>query len=131
MGIKNRISFEEYNPEKVANVAYLIYKDAPLCNDFEPGAEKTIVLRNKQTGKLERIKYKLSGSVSLTGTDRYLWYWGRVIPECGMDLVFYFNLKGEIEDVKAIYSAPSLDIKEYNRIYSNLGGCAADVTKYY
>ena len=131
MGIKNRVSFEEYDPEKVANVPYLIYKEAPLYNIFKYGEEKTIVLRNKQTGKLERIKYKLYGGVPLPGTNQYLWYWGRVIPECGMDLVFYFNLDGEITDVKAIYSARSMDPEEYNRRFSKIGGRAVDSTIYY
>lgn len=131
MNIKKRVSFEEYDPEIVANVEYVIYKDRPLCNDFKAREERTIVLRNKQTGKLEEIKYTLCGSVPLIGTDQYLWYWGRVVPECGMNLVFYFNLKGEITDVKAIYSAKSMSIKRYNEKFANVKGCAANVTRYY
>ena len=49
----------------------------------EGGKKEEIILRNKKTGKLEKIAYTLEGSVPLYGTNRYLWYWGRIIPECG------------------------------------------------
>ena len=119
MKVKKRESFAEYDPTKVPNVEYLVFKEIPKCDDFEADKEKEIILRNKETGKLERISYVLEGSVPLYGTNRYLWYWGRIIPECGMNICFTFKMNGELSSIFAIYSAPSLSIEEYNRRFSS------------
>lgn len=106
--IFKRTSFEEYDPTIVAHIDYAIYEEVPRCTDFEYGARKTIILRNKETNLLEQLDYIMTGCVSRDFGEEKLWYWGRVQPECGIDLAFYFDLNGRIENISAIYSAPNL-----------------------
>ena len=122
---------EDYNPSKVSHIEYLPYKEVPSSTEFNAGEKKEIVLRNKDTGKLEKISFVLSGAVpSYRADGQYLWYWGRVTPECGVDLCFFFDRKDELK-ISAIYAARSMDPKLYKEKFGRFNGCAAGLTALY
>lgn len=116
--IKKRISFKEYDPTKVAYVEYEIYKEVPACDDFIYGEVRRIVLRNKYTQELEEIEYRLSGGLSLNveNPSMRIRYWGRIIPECGMNLLFDFHIDGALKSIVANYSAPELTHEQYEEL---------------
>ena len=129
MKIMERRSFEEYDPVKVAYVEYEVFKRVPLCTDFKFGETRKIVLRNKATRKLERIEYTLSGGLSVDGSERRIRYWGRIRPECGMNLVFNFKVDGSIKDIEAVYSAP--EDYEKSRMAMTKSRCPAEAAAFY
>lgn len=128
--MRERKTFSEYDPTKVAYVEYEVYKQAPLCTDFKFGEHREIVLRNKDSRELEKIKYVLSGGLSVDGSGRnYMRYWGRISPECGMNLVFNFGIDGDIENIAAVYAAP--EDYEKSRMATAMSRCPAEATALY
>lgn len=74
--IKTRKNFDDIDVINTPYIDYLPYLEIPDCKDYKHGERRTIVLRNKMTGELERINYVLVGSVpSMTRKGYNLWYW--------------------------------------------------------
>ena len=106
-GIKVRENYDEYDPIKTPYVSYEIVDQIPKNTDFVSKEERTITLRNKETGGLERLNYSMVGGVPAMNNEGYLWYYGRIVPECGMDLVFNFDYFGKITSIVATFCAPT------------------------
>ena len=105
--IKLRDNFEDIDITNTAYMDYLPYKEVPDCRDYKHGERRTIVLRNKTTGDLERINYILSGCVpSMTREGYNLWYWGDIEargPYCC--LCFNFGSNDENTKCTAIHAS--------------------------
>lgn len=113
--IKKRIDFKEYDPVKVSHVEYEPYEEIPKSTDFVAGEKRKMIVRNKETGGLEEIEYILHGAIPLPdfySDVKYMEYWGRIIPECGMEFDFSFDLHGKLKKICAIYAAPDVDPKK-------------------
>ena len=113
--IKTRRSFKEYNPETQAYIAYELYGELPDFTTFTYGSNHSIVLRNKETGGLERIEFTISGDdEKYAHTNRRLW--GDIkSDDYHTILVFQFN-EGEVEKITASFCGNSMSRKKFAKI---------------
>lgn len=105
--IKVRENYDEYDPIKKPYIEYEIVDQIPENTDFVSKENRTIILKNKETGELEKLNYCMIGGVPDMIHKGYLWYYGQIVPECGMDLVFNFDYYGRIKSIVATFCAPT------------------------
>ena len=117
--ITNRQNFDDINMASTPHILYDIDGKKPSGKDFIYGAIRTIVLRNRSTGHLERIKFKLSGAVSYPGDQHYCWYWGKICQNAV--LVFNFKPDGLFDQAAVIFcgeAAKGNDLREILNTHS-------------
>lgn len=113
--IKLRNNFDDIDVINTAYISYLPYEEVPDCKDYRYGGRRTIVLRNKTTGDLERINYVLSGGVpSMTRKGCYLWYWGDIEAEgAHCCLCFNYDSDGKLTHIQASFCGKSPTPEEF------------------
>ena len=118
----------EYNPETQAYIVYEPYGELPDFTTFTYGSNHSIVLRNKETGGLERIEFTMSGDDGkFPHRDRRLW--GDIkSDDYHMILVFSLN-DGKIEKITASFCGNSMSRERYAKIVEK-SSYAAEATKY-
>lgn len=102
--IKERKDFSDIDVSKTHYIPYEPYNEVPRCTDFKYGKKNSIVLRNKLTGELEKIKYEFVGSVPFDDQPGCYWYWGQIDaggPNCC--LLFTFEADGSLRSVSASF----------------------------
>ena len=115
--IIERRSFTDVDVGRVAYIEYEKYNWLPNSEDFEYGKEHTIVLRNKLSGKLEQMKYVLSGGVPSLSRPGYCWFWGDVISDdYSCCLVFNFDLNGECNKITVSFCGKSPSFEQFEEI---------------
>ena len=115
--ILERRSFADVDVETTAHLVYETYEEAPSWTDFRYGEKRAIVLRNQQTGGLERLRYQLSGAVKYAHHEGYQWYWGDVeSSDHHCALVFNFDTTGQITKITASFCGPSPSHEEFMRM---------------
>ena len=114
--VKERKSFADVD---IFNKAYLVYSaDTDIPNkDFRYGERRTIVLRNVETGQLEKINYRLSGALKSHHPDEYAFIFGQVesddYPGC---LVFNFNEDGSLGKITLSFCGKSPNVVEFTEM---------------
>lgn len=89
--IINRDNYDDIDVINTAYITYVPYREIPDYSDYKDDEKRTIVLRNKETGQLERINYTYCGYVpSMTREGCYLSFWGDVEAE-GAHACLVFN----------------------------------------
>lgn len=110
-----RKGFADVDIYKKAYLVYSAYKDIP--NDFRYGERRSIILRNEETGQLEKINYRLSGAFKSHHPDEYAWIFGQVesndYPGC---LVFNFNEDGSVGKITISFCGKSPDAVEFKEM---------------
>ena len=130
--IKIRDNFDDIDVINTPYIEYLPYLDIPDCKDYKYGERRSIVLRNKKTGELERINYVLDGCVpSLTRKGYNLWYWGDIEAE-GAHCCLCFNF--DVNDsnarctrIHASFCGRSPNLKEFKELTKD-SRCPASFT---
>lgn len=130
--IKTRKNFDDIDVINTPYIDYLPYLEIPDCKDYKYGERRTIVLRNKMTGELERINYVLVGSVpSMTRKGYNLWYWGDIEADgAHCCLCFNFNINdknAKCTHIHASFWGRSPSPKEFEEIETE-GNYAAAFT---
>lgn len=107
MAIRIRNDFHDI-PMEVAYLTYEVYDRAPSCEDYVYGKVDNITLRNKDTGELEQITYRLIGAIPYIYHSGYQSFWGEIDSNdrycC---LVFDFRLDGSLEKITASFCVKS------------------------
>lgn len=102
--IKKRTDFSEINQKETSYIPYEPYLVAPSCNDFDYGKDSSIVLRNMNTGELEQIDYRLTGSVPLYAKPGLHRYWGKIYATGAYaELLFDFWPDGKFRQVNVVF----------------------------
>ena len=112
---------KDFSDIDVINKAYLtyeLYKEIPKPEDYVYGKEKTIILRNKDTGKIEKIDYVLCGAMPFITRTGYMEYWGKIKSTdnniCYLN--FSFNDNGKIEKITANFAGEPPSSSEFTNI---------------
>ena len=129
--IRLRDNFDDIDVINTAYISYLPFKEVPDCRDYKHGERRTIVLRNKTTGALERINYVLSGGVpSMTREGCYLWYWGDIEAEgARCCLCFNYASNGKLTHIQASFCGKSPTQEEFKEATKNDSYPAAFTSK--
>lgn len=128
--ILDRNDFADIDIDNVAYIPYEIYQEIPTCFDYRYGKEQEMVLRNKITGNLERIKYRMVGAVPFSTRTGYHWYWGKIKSrDHNCCLAFYFKPSGKLNKITASFCGESLNSFEFNR-RNRLIAYAAQITSF-
>ena len=117
MQIKERKDFSDINVEEIHVIPYDIYEERPRCTDFKYGENRSIILRNKMSGELEKINFKFIGSMPFDDSPGCYWYWGQIEadgPNCC--LTFYFEADGSLRSVSASFCAKSPSHESFKRM---------------
>ena len=131
--IKRRIDFREVNIQNTAYLVYEQYNNAPKWSDFKYGENCTIILRNCESGNLERIDFIYSGCIPLegNGANGYISFWGDIEASgphaC---LVFNFDSTGKCVKITVSFCAPSMDSKTFSKLSEDCKYPAQITTKY-
>ena len=98
-------------------IGYEVYDVTPKNTDFKYGKDGSIVLRNKKTKQLERIKYEFCGSVPFDDEPGCYWYWGHIKAEgYNCYLVFGFNADGSLKSISASFAAKNPSSEEFHKM---------------
>lgn len=130
--IKLRRDFEDVDITKTAYLTYELFDEVPDYTDFKFGECRTIVLRNAETGQLERIEYKLSGGITHHQKPKaYVSYWGDMLTyDYHCCLVFNFNNDGDCTEITASFCAPSMSHERFEEISKDIS-YPAEITNRY
>ena len=116
MPIRTRSDFHEI-PMEVAYISYEAYNRVPSCEDYVYGRNDRITLRNKTTGELERITYKLIGAIPFIYRSGYQSFWGKIRSRdrycC---LVFNFTLDGTLDTITASFCSERPTVSEFKQM---------------
>ena len=127
--IFDRHSFADVDVETTAYLVYETFEEVPSWTDFRYGEKRTIVLRNQQTGGLERLRYQLSGAVKWHHYEGYQWYWGDIeSSDHHCALVFNFDRTGQIEKITASFSGRSPSHEEFKKLVGKAPRFPAEFT---
>ena len=119
-----RRSFKEYNPETVAYIEYELTDAVPDFSTFVYGSEHTVVLRNKETGKLEQLNFTLSGdNGKFFPGARDLW--GDIESDDYHTILVFSFEEGEVTKITASFCGNSMSREKYNKIVNNSSYAAA------
>lgn len=124
--IKERKDFSDF--VGLAYVKYAVHEKVPCYRDYQRGKRCEIVLRNEETGCLERIRYEMTGAVPRANGDGYHWFWGKIDvdgPKCC--LVFNFNLKNECYLITASFCGDGIDFGKIKEDESRPYGAAISI----
>ena len=115
--IIDRDNYDDIDVINTAYITYVPYREIPSYSDCKYGEQRTIVLRNKETGQLERINYTYCGCVlSITRKGCYLWFWGDVEAKGAHTcLVFNFDTNDNCYLITISFCGKSLPIDEFIR----------------
>ena len=110
----------DFSDIKISDVPYLKYEpynEVPGCEDFVYGTEKSIVLRNIDTGKLERLDYVLCGAIPAIYRLGYQEYWGEIKVDDGITcyLAFCYDVNGNLEKIHASFAGKSPSDEEFQK----------------
>ena len=98
--VKERRNFSDVDLDKTAYILYEPYLEIPKCTDYSMGKKSKIILRNKSTGCLEEISYKMCGGVPFNSRPGYHWYWGDVDSnDANCCLVFQYETDGALDSI--------------------------------
>ena len=118
--MKDRRDFSDVDVGKIACLEYEKHDWLPSSEDFEYGEEREIVLRNKSSGELERIRYVLSGGVKSMRRPGYCWFWGDVVSDdYNCCLVFNFDLNGECDKIMISFCGKSPNCEQFRNFVEN------------
>ena len=112
-----RRSFTEYNPEIVAYIEYELTSAKPDFSTFTDGSKHSVVLRNKETGKLERIIFTICGDTGKYANSHCLRrVWGDIESDDYHTILVFEIEEGEIKRITASFCGNSMSREKYNKI---------------
>lgn len=115
--IRYRQDFEDTDIENTPYIIYEPYKEIPYSEDYFYGRENSILLKNKDTDKLERIDYILCGAIPFRNRTGYRQYWGEIqLKDNTLSYItFYFDKDGKLDEILVSFidseSSPGYFIK--------------------
>ena len=119
--IRERRSFSDVDLDGTAYIPYEPYLEIPKCTDYSDGKKSKIILRNKSTGVLEEISYKMSGGVPFDSRPGYYWFWGDVESEdVNCCLVFYFKIDGALDKISLSFCGKYPTSEELKKMNSGI-----------
>lgn len=123
------ISRQDFNEVDMGVTPYIFYDVddvTPSSEDFIYGETRTIVLRNRDTGHLERIKFKLLGIANYPGSLNAYWYWGKICQHA--ILAFNFRPDGTYEQAVVIFCGDDVGVDELEKILNTYSAFPAEFT---
>lgn len=120
MDVKERKSFADVDIGKKAYLTYYPFDEVPNNRIFNYGEVREIVLQN-ENGKLEKIKYKLSGAFRPDKHSGYSWIFGQVesIDYQGC-LVFNYHDDGSISKITLSFCGASPSTIEFKAMTKSI-----------
>ena len=122
-----RRSFTEYNPETVAYIEYELTDAEPDFSTFLYGSFHSVVLRNKQTGKLEQINFTICGDDGKY-TKRLRRIWGDIESDDYHTILVFELEEGKPRKITASFCGNSMSREKYSKIVNESPYAAAATT---